>query len=191
MEEARNCLEPRQRKSRSQTGHHKKGKFHSCSLSILSNSTLKPDEHVEISNTIQEPISQNKTIVRGKKLSRKLYNCIKSFSACTKNNFGNCARTYQRCTLDVFDEDIEGRNSVTENVLKDDKEQELVPETSTPTGTKSTTQLITTIATQNSLNENKDMQPYPDMDLPDPSSEYHNKIRRLDKQKRLYSYSFN
>ena len=152
-----------------------KTKFHSCSLSILSNSTLKPDEHIEASNAIPEQINQNKTIVRGKKLSRKLYNCIKSFSTCTKNEFGNCARTYQRCTLEVFDEDIQGRNAVTESASDNkDNEPDIAPEISTPIRVESTTPLNTISTTQNSVNENKDMEPYPNMDLPDPSSEYQN-----------------
>ena len=162
--------------------HHEKCKttFHSCSLSILSNSSLEPDEHVQVSNPLPEENNENKTIIRGKKLSRKLYNCIKSFSSCMGNKVGNCARTYQSCTLDVFDQDIQGRNSASGNNLDNvDSEPESGTETATEVEFNSTPQTTASSINHIGMKEDHDMQAYPDMDILDPSSEYLKKAKNI------------
>ena len=105
------------------------------------------------------------------------------------NKVGNCARTYQRCTLEVFDDDIQGRNSASgTNLDNGDSEPELLIETSTEVEFNSTPQPTAASTTRVGMNEDQDMQAYPDMDMLDPSSEYPNSPQDI--RQRLVRYCF-
>ena len=143
-----------------------KSTFQACSLSVLSNSTLQTDETIEFSHSVvsdeKVTASQNKTIKKGTRLSKRLYKCIKEFSLCVKSQFGNCPRTYQRCTITVFDEDVQGRQSSSGSALNVDGQDESI-ETSTLKVTTSTQASTTSTATETSLDEDQTMQSYPSM----------------------------
>ena len=148
-------------------------------MSVLStNSTSEKKEELPSysSNVPEETTNQNETIKRGTKLSRKLYQCIKTFSSCTKNNFGNCPRTYQRCTLKVFDENIDGKQTqVAKEVNTETVQEPIEPitETTTKKVLESTQSSTTTISEASSVDK-PPMQAYPDMALFDPTSKSQN-----------------
>ena len=140
----------------------------------MSSSEFKTDQKIELSQTIPEDaVNANKTLLHGTKLSKRLYKCIKDFSTCTKNNYGNCPRTYQRCTLKVFDEDIQGRQADDSDTnLSVEKKEESTTETVliNEGNISDVSKQNVTSQTEGSKQDDQVMEAYPDMDLYDPLS---------------------